>query len=171
VRRVSPDVWILLQPGTAFRTLAARPPDANRWLTWRRPLFFAFLLGSTMSLTTTGSLTLRLVPSAAVSWAFVPAIEVAALALVLRRDERDGLPRLIDLFCSGFGAWSLWLIAICVMFAVVPPTLVFQVFFWWLEIGAAIVLAWSAYVDYCFFREVVGRNRRSAARTLLVHRC
>ena len=100
----SPDAWVLVRPAPAFRALAAQPADPGPWTAWRRPLFMAFLLGCTISLTTTGSLTLRLVVSTALSWSFVPAIEIAALALVLHGAGHWGrLPRLVDVFCMGCG--------------------------------------------------------------------
>jgi hypothetical protein len=167
----SPDAWMLVRPAAAVRALAARPAAPGRWIAWRRPLFLAFLLGCTWSLTTTGSLTLRLVVPTALSWSFVPAIEVAALALVLRGAGHWGrLPRLVDLFCMGRGALSMWLIGISIIFAAVPPAHVFRVFSLWLQVGGALVLLWSAYVDYCFFHEVLRCSPAQARQALLLHR-
>jgi hypothetical protein len=170
-RYFSPDAWVLVRPATAFRALAAQHAELGRWSAWRRPLFIAFLLGCTVSLTTTGSLTLRLAVSAALSWSFVPVIEIAALAVVLHAAGAWGrLPRLVDLFCMGYGVWSVWLIGASIIFAAVPPAHVFQVFFGWLEAGGVLVLVWSAYVDYCFFHEVLRGSAARARRALLLHR-
>jgi len=52
----------------------------------------------------------------------------------------------------------------------VPPAQVFKVFYSWLEVGGVLVLFWSAYVDYCFFHEVLRCSGARARRVLLVHR-
>ena len=170
-RYFSPDAYVLVRPAAAFRALAVQPADPGPWTAWRRPLFMAFLLGCTISLTTTGSLTLRLVVSTALSWSFVPAIEIAALALVLHGAGHWGrLSRLVDLFCMGCGVWSVWLIGISIIFAAAPPAHVFPVFFSWLEVGGLLVLIWSAYVDYCFFHEVLRCSAARARHALLLHR-
>jgi hypothetical protein len=170
-RYFSPDAYVMLRPADAFHALAAQPGAPGSWTAWRRPLFIAFLIGCTISLTTTGSLTLRLVVSTALSWSFVPAIDIAALALVLHGAGHWGrLPRLVDVFCMGWGVWSAWLIGVSIIFAAVPPAHVFRVFYGWLEIGGVLVLAWSAYVDYCFFHEVLRCSAARARRVLLLHR-
>ena len=94
-----------------------------------------------------------------------------ALALVLHGAGHWGrLPRLVDLFCMGCGVWSLWLIGVSIIFAAVPPARVFPVFFSGLEAGGVLVLLWSAYVDYCFFHEVLRCSAARARRALLLHR-
>ena len=94
----------------------------------------------------------------------MPAIEIAALALVLHGAGHWGrLPRLVDLFCMGCGAWSVWLVGISIIVAAVPPAHVFTVFFGWLEVGGILVLLWSAYVDYCFFHPLVFGSDENAA--------
>jgi hypothetical protein len=129
MRFFSPDAYVMVRPASAFRALAAQPAVPGPWTAWRRPLFMAFLLGCTISLTTTGSLTLRLVVSAALSWSFVPAIEIAALAIVLHGAGHWGrLPRLVEMFCMGCSVWSVWLIGVSIIFAAVPPAHVFTAF-------------------------------------------
>ena len=101
----------------------------------------------------------------------MPAIEVAALVLgAARPEERRQRPRLVDLFCTRFGVWMLSLVGIAVITAAIPPAHVSLVFFLWLNVGAALVLLWSLYVDYCFFRDALGRPRSAAVRGLFVHR-
>jgi hypothetical protein len=76
----------------------------------------------------------------------------------------------VDLFCTGFGVWLLWLAGIAVITAAAPPAYVSLAFSLWLDAGAAVVLLWSLYVDYCFFRDALGRPRSAAMRGLFVHR-
>jgi hypothetical protein len=41
----------------------------------------------------------------------------------------------------------------------------------WVCLGmAAVALVWSLYIDFCFFRQVLGYSRQRAAWSLLAHR-
>ena len=77
---------------------------------------------------------------------------------------------LVDVFCMGCSVWSVWLIGVSIIFAAVPPAHVYTAFYSWLEVGGVLVLLWSAYVDYCFFHEVLRCSGARARRVLLVHR-
>ncbi len=137
----------------------------------RRPLFLACVIGATVSLSVTGSLSLRLALSTALAWSFVPIVEVAALTLVTRRG-RGGLPLavVIDRFSESFALVELWLLGIAIITAAVPLAWFQQTFFGWLEVGGAALLAISLYIDFRFFRNVLGRDRFAAVRDLLLHR-
>jgi hypothetical protein len=118
-------------------------------------------------------LTLRLIFPATIYWSFVPLLEIASLAAVCggRRRVRS-LPRTIDLFFMGHGPWSLWLAGFAAIWAFIPAV---QVFAWsakgWIWYGSAfLVLVWSGYIDFCFFRFALERTPAQASRDLLFQR-
>jgi hypothetical protein len=166
---------VMLNPAAAYRLLAqqAQPPAGRgrAWLGWRKPLLVAFVLGCTMSLITSASLTLRLAGSAAVYWSCVPLAETAALAAVCWRAGRPrSFGRTVDLFFAGHGPWLFWLIGMSAIWSFAPPI---QAFFFtrvWLFGAGTMVIVWSAYIDFCFFRFAMGRNPARAGRDLLLQR-
>jgi len=164
----------MLNPGAAYRFLAqqAQPPPgrSGAWLSWRKPLLVAVVLGCTMSLITSASLSLRLAGPAAFYWGFVPLAEIAALAAVCWRAKRSPFGRTVDLFFAGHGPWLLWLIGLCAIWSFVPPIHAFVFTRVWLYGAGAIVIVWSAYIDFCFFRFAMGKKPARASRDLLVQR-
>jgi hypothetical protein len=130
------------------------------WLAIRRPLFLAFLIGCTISLVTSPGLTLRLAGGATVCWSFVPIAGIAAL-IAVRRRNRDGLPlaRTIDLYFTGQGPSALWLIGLSAIWSFLPPARAFAFSTpFWLYGAASVAIVWSAWIDFCFFRLVLGRG-------------
>ncbi len=110
---------------------------------------------------TAGRLTLRLALPAALLWSFVPLLEIASLAIVCR----GSLPirRAVGLFFVGHAPWSLWMVASAAVWGLLPTAAVYPHVLLW-KATAAAVLAWSAYIDYGFFREICGG--RALARLL-----
>ena len=174
---LSDEVAILTRPCAGYATLVQRVSRGDRlWIGARRPLYAALLLGATVSLLTTGTLTLRLVLGGALTWSFVPLFEAASVAIASHgRPSALSRSRALDLYFAGRGAWSLALIALGAVAAYSPPLVVY---FWassWhqraLLAGFALpVAAWSAYVDVCFFRVVLEYSSRRAVRVLAVQR-
>jgi hypothetical protein len=170
-------VAILARPRAAYAALAHRVPRGDRrWIAARRPWYAALLLGATVSLLVTGTLTVRLVLGGALTWSFVPFFEAASLAVVSQgRPSALSRARALDLYFAGRGAWSLALIALGAVAACSPPLVVY---FWassWRQRGllAAFlfpVAAWSAYVDFCFFRVVLEYSWPRALRRLAAQR-
>ena len=168
--------------------LQARPPlvvEVNEassrfgrmtvWPAVKRPLFVAFLLGCTVSLMTARLLTLRILVSAMVYWSAVPLIEIAALAVVCRRDRHETpFPHLIDAFFKGFTPWLLWLVGVSAIGSFLAPAAEaadWTVSMVWLVGGGALALVWSLAIDFSFFRSVLRRSRPLAMRDLALHRC
>lgn len=171
-QRRSLDAWIMWSPSRAFQYVASQPlDDGGIWVAARRPLFLAFVLGCGVSLLASGTLTLRLAGPATVSWAFVPGVEALTLsAMAWRRQRRASLPATIDAFFAGHGPWILFLIGLAATIAFLPPSLGWKlmttVWLW----GLALVIVWSACIDFCFFRCVWGAGRAAAVRDVVVHR-
>jgi len=161
----------MANPAAAYRFLAQQSPAGGIRLGLRRPLFVAFLLGCAISLFTTRSLTLRLVGPATIYWSFVPLAEIIALAAVGWREPHAlSFARRIDLFFTGHGPWLLWLIGLSAIWSFFLPAEAFSLTRVWLYGAAALAVAWSACIDFCFFRFVLGRSRAGAGRDLLLHR-
>jgi hypothetical protein len=162
----------MVQPRSAFEVLARQPAGGGMWLAVKRPLFLAFLLGCAISLVTSAELNLRLAVGAAICWSFVPLAGMAALIPVCGRN-RDGLSlaRIIDLFFTGQGPWALWLIGLCVIWSFLAPARAFAFLDpFWLYGGAAVAIVWSVWIDFHFFRLVLGRGRAGAWGGLLLQR-
>jgi hypothetical protein len=169
------DARLMVRPGSTFRSIATHAASASDdrrvWTACRRPMFLTLVLASIVSLLASGTLTLRLAASASVYWASIPIVEALALAIVIgRRSNRLSMSRVLDLFFAGHGAWTLLLLAIATSLVFLPPdagwTLLLRLWVWVM----LAVIAWSAYVDACFFRSIFGSSRRTALRDLVVLR-
>ena len=165
----SPEVRIMFGPDRAYAGLSQ--VAAGRSLLLKRPLFLAFVLGCTVSLITSGRFTFRLVTSAAVTWSFVPLIEIASLAAVWSTGRRiRPFRQSVDLFFMGHGPWLCWLLAFGIFWSSVSPISESTVRTWlWIGSAGAIGV-WSAYIDFRFFRRVLERDAAVAIRDLLVQR-
>jgi hypothetical protein len=101
----------------------------------------------------------------------VPIVEVAAVTLVTTgRRPGAGWARLVDAHFAGHAPWTLLLVAIAGSTASFPPptawALVTGVLLWSL-FG---VLAWSAWIDFSFYRCAIGASRGAAWRDVIVQR-
>ncbi len=152
-----------------MREAEAESAHPGRW--WSGPLQHAFFLGCAVSMLASGRLSARLIVDGAISFAFVPLLQILALAVVLRigprpaRSWRDAMCR----FARGNRPWLLWLVAVTLVAALVPPR---QVGPWVLPliISAIVPIAWSAILDFRFFRETGLRSARGALRDVVIQR-
>jgi hypothetical protein len=162
--RRSHDAWVLASPSRAFAHMAAAADRPGVWTAVRRPLFVALALASLVSLIAEGGLTARIAVPAIVYWAYVPAAEMLALVLVAGRSRRG--PRLsnaIDIHFAGHGPWLLLLFGIAVSLSFLPPPIAWPLLVRvWLP-AMFVVIAWSAYIDACYFRVVFGAGAGGAA--------
>jgi hypothetical protein len=161
----------MCRPSRAFQFIASQPAGDGLWLAVRRPLFVAFVLGCGISLMTAGVLTLRLLISVTAYWTFVPAVEALALVGVLWRTPRaESWAATIDRFFVGHGTWTLFLLTLSASLTFLPPQTSWRLLTTvWLLVLAG-VLAWSAYVDFCFFRWISRASPALATRRVLIHR-
>lgn len=166
---LSPDVWIMLRPASAWRDLVQRPGDGGLWTGLRRPVLTAAILGCTISLITSSRLTPRLVVPATIYASIVPLCQLLGLAAAIRTKPTA---RMIDLFCAGNAPWSLWLLYLAAVWAFLSPDRAFATLanFWIWDATALVVAAWTSYIDYCFFRTVLDRTPPAALRDLFVER-
>ncbi|HET7217065.1 MAG TPA: hypothetical protein VFJ02_03420 [Vicinamibacterales bacterium] len=169
--RWSLDARVLAAPRHAFLAAAERAPHASRWTATRRPLFVALVLGCVMSLLAASVVTARLAFPTALYWAFVPLVEALAfIPLAHRWRARVPTSLLVDTFFAGHAPWTLFLIVMALATSMLGPSQ------WWFFItrvwlyAAGVVIAWSAYIDYCFWRQYLGATRGQAIRRLVIHR-
>lgn len=171
---LSVEARVLLGPVSAFRDLAQNQRGGG-WVLVRRPLLLVFVLGCGVSLLASGRVSARLIADGAVSFAFVPLFEIGALAAVCRRGPRRiPFAHAVDLFFTGNAPWLAWLLAVAALACVLTPV---QLPRWttpprlWLVLGPLVpVIAWSAYIDFRFFREVLQRPARRAVGDVLLQR-
>ncbi len=168
----SDEARVMFRPAAALRRAAAAPARAYGLV--RRPLFLLFLWGCTVSLQASGRFGVRLILDGMVSFAFVPVIQVAALAIAIgRRPKAISLATAVDVFFAGIGPWLLWFIAVGVLRSVETPvaaasrpaSLILSI-----DIAAAGAWLWSAYVDWCFFKDVLEKPPLRAFGALVVQR-
>jgi hypothetical protein len=145
------------------------PRAAKAWIAVRRPLLVAFVLGCSVSLMTSGRVTLRLAGPATVYWSFLPLAGIAGLAVVSGRGLHA---ETIDEFFHGYLPWMLLIVAFAAIWAFVPAPVAFartdDPLVW--EGLAVVPLVWSSRTDLHFFERMFGCNRREAMRNLLIHR-
>jgi hypothetical protein len=135
----------------------------------RRPLLVAFVLGCAISFLASGRLTLRLVADGTLSFAFVPACQLAGFALVYRRRHaRLAFPEAVDRFFQGNTAWLWLLVAVMASAAVLPVTR--QLSLAPLLLVTLVPIAWSVAIDLRFFRDVMGQTARGAVRDVVIQR-
>jgi len=165
----------MLRPMAVYARLAQQTARGGWWIGLRRPLFVAVLLGGCLSLIVSGRLTARLIVGGAVAWSFIPLFELASFAVAGRRANiHVPLSRAVDLFCAGHGPWSVSLIAVAAVASFIP----IQAGTWAASTSGLITLAataaaiaiWSGYIDFCFYRAVLGKARWTAVRALLLQR-
>lgn len=167
--RLSPDVSVMLRPASSYPALASRTSPGGPWMLLRRPLFLSFVLGCTISLVTFPGLTLRLAGPSTVYWSFVPLVEILAFAVV---SGSINLPfsRKVDLFFTGHLPWLLWLACLSCAFSFLSPGSAFAMSIVWLYGVAPVVMVWSLWIDFCFYRSVAGDSSGVALRRLLLQR-
>jgi hypothetical protein len=164
---LSPELQVLFRPAAVFEERIGNPDSG--WTALRRPLFTMLVVACAISLMTSGRITIRLAGPAFVYWAFVPLCEIAGLALVWRR--KVPFSQAIDVFFVSNAPALFWLIAYAALFAFASPIHAFA----WTQASVfdstlLVMSAWTAYLDFRFFRIVFQRTRAQAVRDLLVQR-
>lgn len=171
VRIWSPDVRATFRPSQTYQDLAQEPGGSGKWILVRRPLFLALFLASMVSLIASQRLTLRLVATAAFNMSFIPLVEIAGLRAVWRPQRGLSFSRAVDVFFMGHGPWILWLLAYASIWTFFSPD---HAFFWtaprYIWVMFLLAIAWSACIDYCFFRQVFHLDRTEAVLDLFLQR-
>ncbi len=155
-------------------TVSTRGGSDGARFAFAKPIFVAFLMGCTVSLLTSATLTARLVIPATIYWSFIPLVQIGSLYMVWRHDRGNvSFRRLIDKFFAGYTPWSIFLIGLSLIWAFLSPhnnAVEAAIANVWLFGGSVAASIASVYVDFRFFRLVLGRTPRRAGRDLLVQR-
>lgn len=171
---LSSEALVLLDPGTAFHSLS-RTLRGGWWVLVRRPLLLAFFLGCIVSLLASGTVNVRLVLDGALSFAFIPIVETAALTIIWpRRRGQMPLSQAVDLLFAGNAPWLLWLLVLTALSAFQSPLRFPAVMGfghgWVVPASMVCVAAWSAYIDFHFFQEALKQPPPAAARVVVLQR-
>jgi hypothetical protein len=168
----SPQARILFRPAAVFRELKGESTEKSGqhggW--WRGPVGLVVALGCCVSAAVSGRFSIRLIVDGALSFAFVPLLGMVALWVTERRRARR-LPfrSAVELFFLGYGPWLVWILAVAAVSIAVPSRKLVP----WvlpLELSLVVVLFWSLYIDFHFFREVQQRSTAGALGDLALHR-
>jgi hypothetical protein len=159
----------LVRPARVYRDLASH--DGQELGALRRVLLLALTIGCLVSALASGRLSLRLIADGAVSFAFIPIVEVAAFGVVALTGVRRRAPwaSSASVFFVGHAPWLVWMAFLTVLAAVVPPRVAPA----WAStalVATAVPAFLSARLDYHFFREVMDRSSRGAIRDVVLYR-
>jgi hypothetical protein len=165
---MAPELELLRRPYATYGRLAAQR-QAGRTLLWRRPLLVCLVLGVSIALAATGRASAGLVAGTALCWSFVPAVQMAAFALVARGLAPPRAPTFssaADLFFMGHLPWSLWLLLVAGATAFAFPEGVAA----WppavrtaMLASAAVPAFTTVALTFAFWRAVLALPRRRAA--------
>jgi hypothetical protein len=119
----SDELRIMLRPVSTYRQLSKAVDDSGVWVMIRRPLFIALVVGSFVSITVSGRLTLLLLLDGMLFWSFVPILQGVLMCGIVVLFGRRQMPtsKALDLFFMGHGPWLVWLVSIaatCLFFPV-----------------------------------------------------
>lgn len=142
-----------------------------------RVAFILLLLGGFVSLTAAGRLVAFHVASTMLFWSFVPAVQAAVFAVVLRlvdpRRPRAALVPALTLYFTGHGPWLSFLMLLAGVCLVAPD--VYGTMTWLLRHGVLPgamlgVIVWSMVLTFACFRKGLGFSRgRAGAATALFY--
>ena len=157
----------MLRPSAAYESLAAAPVLGERFVALRRPALVALLLGTTMAVSATGRVTAGLVLDLAACWAFVPALQMATAAAIVRSPRSIvRAARRLDLWFAGHAPWSLWMLLVAVCFMSFPATRRIE---YPILMTAIVPATWTAIIGSAFCRAVLRDTRGQAWRRVAVH--
>ena len=152
------------------RTYAAAlaAPSGGAWGGIRRPALVALIVGVATAVSSTGHLTVALLVSGVLCWSFVPLLQIATAAVVMRSPVARRLPlgRRLDLWFMGHAAWSLWILAAAFILANTPEGWHVE---WPIIASAVIPIAWTSIIAAAFCRVVLGDPPAVARTRTAVH--
>ncbi len=130
-------------------------------------------LGVFVSLTTAGRLAPAHLVGTALAWAFLPALQLAALAAALRAGgSRAPLAPAFSRYLAGHGPWFLWLLSLAGVCLVAPDA--WRAFRALLSTGAlplslVATLAWGAVIQAALLSAACATRARAALATAVFY--
>jgi hypothetical protein len=171
----SDDARVMAHPFRAYASLAASPdPWPRRALAARGGRILVVLAGF-VSLTAAGRLVAFHVVGSMIAWSFVPAVQAAVFALVLRLLDparpRAALVPALSLYFTGHGPWLVFLLlvaGVCLFSPDVYTTMMGLLRSGALPIAMLVVIVWSMVLTFACFRSGLGfpRGRAGGATAL-----
>jgi predicted permease len=157
-------VRLMLAPASEYRARLAERPPASWLRALTVPALVAVLLGLTTATAAAGHVSVRLVLSEILSWSFVPLLQLATGAMLIRsaRARTVRTARAIELLFAAHGPWSLWLVGTA-LWQLSGPSLKAVI------ASAVVPHAATAYLLLVYGREVLGLTRSQARRRVFAH--
>jgi hypothetical protein len=163
----SDDLHVMAAPRRAYAE-ALRQPARGSWRAVRRPALVALFLGTGSAFSATGHVTIGLLVSGFVCWSFVPLLQMATAAAIMRSAATRSMPfgRRLDLWFMGHAPWSLWIVTAACILANAPGR-------WRVElpivVSAVIPIVWTSIIATAFCRVVLGDRPGAARARTAVH--
>ncbi len=165
---MSAELRVLRDPGGTFRELLESSGD-GAWRLLRRPLLLMFSMGVALSLSSSNRLSARTTIDGMISFAFLPAAEIVAAAVVYARsDRRLPFARVIDAFFVSNSPWLLWTLLFCTWETLTHALTISLTGATVALSTLAVPLVWAAYLDLQLVRIVL--SRRSVAGEIVAAR-
>jgi len=163
---VPPELGLILSPHQTYAALARTPRQATLFTALRRPLLVALVLGMSVTMAATNSVSPVAVASITVSWSYVVVLQLAiALAVVAGPARRTvGLARAVDLFFAGHAPWSLFVL-LTSAWDLTPKGWPI----WPLYLSALAPCLLTVRIVRAFFAEVLALDAGAALRRTIVH--
>lgn len=167
----SDDARVMVSPFRTYAELARAGDEQPLRTAAQRVALLLLVLGGFVSLTASGRLVAFHVASTMLFWSFVPAVQIAVLAAVLRlvipARERPPLATAVALFFTGHGPWMLFLLVVAAVCLFAPD--VYRAMSWLLARGvlpAAMLgtIVWSVVLTFACFQMGFGLKRKAARR-------
>ena len=140
----------------------------------RRPLFVALVIGSFVSITVSGHLTISLLFDGMVFWSFLPILQSILMSGIVIIFGRRRIPtsKALDLFFMGHGPWLMWLLAMaatCLFFPVKQFYLWPIQWGWILPVSLLAAWIWSSVTSFAFLRGVLEVSKLRAMALLVLY--
>lgn len=154
----------MLRPERTYASLADDHEPLGAWLLLRRPLQWFFVVGSFVSLTTSGRLLASHLLLSVLAWFFSPLLQILWMRTVLRLFRRElPLARSVDLFFVGQGPWLFFLCLVAGVALLAPngwAALGFFLSSGLLPLGVLVAVGWCMLLSLACFRRGFGLGAR-----------
>jgi hypothetical protein len=160
------DVSIALSPDQTFERLVANTGTGHGRSLAARLSVILLTIAIVVPVMAVQRVTTGLVATAAVSWSFVVAIQIAVAVSVIAssRARRIDLLPALDLWFAGHLPYSLWMLAVAALAAssrLVDPVFLFAT--------ALVPSAWTTWIVASFCRRALGNSPSTAQRRAAAH--
>jgi hypothetical protein len=168
VIRASTAARVAIWPNETYTELIHENRSASWWRALVVPLVTAVTIGASTTITATGVASLVSIGIGALSWSFVPVIQLANGLLLCRRPPRGPTDRAraIELFFQAHLPWSLWMIGVALVLLWRPQE---SMAIESLLQTTAVPIAWTGVIVRSFCVTVLGCSPGQASWRALVY--